>query len=156
MSTWKSVTAKLARLASPQTPSRRPETTYPTLLIVDDDPDIRDTIRLLFEEAEYPILEASNGEEALRLMRTSREGLIILLDNYMPVLDGEGVLRTILRDRRLRRHHAIIFVTGMARLSRRLSLQRLLLALSIEAITKAFNIADLEHAVERARIKLLP
>lgn len=156
MSTWKSITAKLARPVSPQTRSRRPETTVPTLLIVDDDPETRETIRLLFEDAKYSILEASNGEEALRLIRASKEGLIILLDNYMPVLDGEGVLRAILRDRRLRRHHAIIFVTAMARLSRRLSLQRLLMALSIEAIVKPFNITDLEHAVERARVKLLP
>jgi hypothetical protein len=42
----------------------------------------------------------------------------------------------------------------MTRLSRRLSLQRLLQSLSIETITKPFNIADLEHAVERARAKL--
>jgi CheY-like chemotaxis protein len=128
---------------------------HPPLLLVDDEPEIRETLSALFEEAGYPILDASNGEEALHILRGSRERLIILLDNYMPVLDGEGVLRAILHDRKLRRRHAIILVSAMPHLSRRLSLQRLLHSLSIETITKPFNITDLEQAVERARVKLL-
>jgi CheY-like chemotaxis protein len=123
---------------------------------VDDEPEILDTLRSLFEESGYPILQANNGQEALDLLRASQDRHIILLDNVMPVLDGEGVLREILRDKQLRRRHAIILVSAMARISRRLSLQRLLHSLSIETITKPFNIADLEHAVERARARLQP
>ena len=154
MSTWKSVVTKLTRPAALETTSPSAET-YPPLLIVDDDADIRETLNLVFEETGYPILEASNGQEALSIMRGSPERLIILLDNYMPVLDGEGVLRAILQDRQLRRRHAIIFVSAMARLSRRLRLQRLLQSLAIEAVTKPFNITDVEQAVERARTRLL-
>ena len=73
----------------------------------------------------------------------------------MPVLDGERVLCAILRDRHLRRRHAIILVSAMPHLSRRLSLQRLLRSLATPTITKPFDIADLEHAVDRARVKLL-
>jgi CheY-like chemotaxis protein len=108
----------------------------------------------MFEEPGYPMRYASNGEEALTLLRETPERTIILLDSYMPVLDGEGVLRAILRDRQLRRRHAIIMVSAMPHLSRRLSLQRLLHSLSIETIAKPFNITDLEHAVERARSQL--
>ncbi len=154
MSTWKSVVTKLTRPAALDTTSPSVEI-YPPLLIVDDDADIRETLNLVFEETGYPILEASNGQEALSVMRGSPERLIILLDNYMPVLDGEGVLRAILQDRQLRRRHAIIFVSAMARLSRRLRLQRLLQSLAIEAVTKPFNITDVEQAVERARTRLL-
>jgi CheY-like chemotaxis protein len=155
MSNWRSVATKLMRSApSPQTLPGVSET-HPPLLLVEDEPEIRETLSALFEEAGYPILDASNGEEALHILRDSRERLIILLDNFMPVLDGEGVLRAILHDRKLRRRHAIILVSAMPHLSRRLSLQRLLHSLSIETITKPFNIADLEQAVERARVKLL-
>lgn len=153
MPTWKSLPAKFGRPASPQTGAHLPKT-HPPLLIVDDESGIREAICLLFADTDHPLLEASNGEEALRIMRESPERLIILLDNVMPVLDGEGVLRAVLQDRHLRHSHAIIFVTAMARLSRRLSLQRLLLDLSIEAIAKPFNLTDLEQAVERARAKL--
>jgi CheY-like chemotaxis protein len=156
MSNWRSVATKLMRSAPlPRTDPAVADEIHPPLLLVDDEPEIRETLSALFEEAGYPILDASNGEEALHILRDSRERLIILLDNYMPVLDGEGVLRAILRDRKLRRRHSIILVSAMPHLSRRLSLQRLLHSLSIETITKPFNIIDLEQAVERARVKLL-
>ncbi|MGO8947947.1 MAG: response regulator [Ktedonobacterales bacterium] len=153
MSTRKSITTKFRRSASPATSSQLPET-YPPLLIVDDEPEIHETLKAMFEDAGYPIREANNGEEALRILRASPERFIILLDNYMPVLDGEGLLRAILRDRQLRRRHAIILVSAMPHLSRQLRLQRLLHSLSIDTISKPFNIIDLEREVERARAKL--
>lgn len=154
MSTLKSMGVRFGR-TSPEAASEHAEN-RPTLLVVDDDPDIRETIMLVFEESGYNVLEASNGQEALTVMRESPRGLVVLLDNYMPVLDGEGVLREILRDRRLRRRHSVVFVSAMARLSRRLQLQRMLRSLAIEAVTKPFNIADLEQAVERARARHRP
>jgi CheY-like chemotaxis protein len=155
MSNWRSVATKLMRSAPSHQTLPGVAETHPPLLLVEDEPEIRETLSALFEEAGYPILDASNGEEALHILRDSQERLIILLDNFMPVLDGEGVLRAILHDRKLRRRHAIILVSAMPHLSRRLSLQRLLHSLSIETITKPFNITDLEQAVERARVKLL-
>lgn len=149
MSTWTSMATKVIRSSSPATVS------HPSLLIVDDEPAIQETLQVIFEDAGYPIREASNGEEALHILRASQEQFIILLDNAMPMLDGEGLLRAILRDRHLRRRHAIILVSAVPHLSRRLRLQRLLHSLSIETITKPFNIIDLEHAVERAGAKLL-
>jgi CheY-like chemotaxis protein len=87
--------------------------------------------------------------------RESKERLIVLLDSSMPGVDGEGVLRAVLQDRRLRRRHAVVFVSAIARLSRRLSLQRLILAFTIEVVAKPFDITDLEQAVDRARVKLM-
>jgi len=155
MSNWRSAATRLMRSAPPPQTAAVAAEIHPSLLLVDDEPEIRETLTALFEESGYPILEASNGEEALKILRDSRERLIILLDNFMPLVDGEGVLRAILRDRKLRRRHAIILVSAMPHLSRRLSLQRLLHSLSIETISKPFNIIDLEQAVERARVKLL-
>ena len=130
-------------------PTKWPRLRVP-LLIVDDDEPTRETIRIMFEDAGYTVIEATNGADALVLLRESSEPLIVLLDVLMPQLNGEEVLRAILRDRRLRRRHTFILVSALAHLSRRLRLQRLLHALAIEVITKPFNVADLEQAVARA------
>jgi CheY-like chemotaxis protein len=121
------------------------------LLIVDDNEGIRASIRILFEEAGYTIIEASNGNEALALLRESTEPLVVLLDVRMPELSGEEVLRTMLHDRRMRRRHTFILLSGVPHLSRSLRLQRMLRALAVEVVTKPFNIAILEEAVRRAQ-----
>jgi two-component system response regulator MprA len=61
-----------------------------TVLIVDDDTDIRDTIRLVLEHKGYRAMAASNGEEALRLLGAGDPVDLILLDMMMPVMDGWG------------------------------------------------------------------
>jgi CheY-like chemotaxis protein len=62
----------------------------PTVLVVDDDADIRDAICLVLEHSGYSAVAASNGEEALRLLRTGSRVNLILLDMMMPVMDGWG------------------------------------------------------------------
>jgi len=121
------------------------------LLIVDDDEPTRETMRIMFGDAGYTVIEATNGMDALVLLRQSSEPLIVLLDVLMPELSGEEVLRAILQERRLRRRHTFIVVSAFPHLSRRLRLQRLLHALAIEVVTKPFNVADLEAAVARAQ-----
>jgi CheY-like chemotaxis protein len=118
---------------------------------VDDNEGTREVIRILFEDAGYTIFEANNGQEALVLLRESSEPLVVLLDVRMPEVTGEEVLRTILRDRKLRRRHTFILLSGAPHLSRRLRLQRMLRALAIEVVTKPFNIAALEQAIARAQ-----
>ncbi|GAC1344666.1 MAG: hypothetical protein NVSMB23_19830 [Myxococcales bacterium] len=57
------------------------------ILIVDDDPDILQTLGLCLSTEGYRILMASNGEEALEVLRAERPH-VILLDLMMPVMDG--------------------------------------------------------------------
>jgi CheY-like chemotaxis protein len=121
------------------------------LLIVDDNEGTREVIRILFEDAGYTIIEANNGRDALVLLRESPEPLVVLLDVRMPELTGEEVLRTILRDRQLRRRHTFILLSGAPHLSRSLRLQRMLRALAIEVVSKPFNVAALEQAIARAQ-----
>ena len=125
-----------------------------SLLIVDDDDTIRETIRLIFEDTNYTILEASNGKEALTILRESLVPLIVLLDERMPYLNGEEVLRSILRDRSLHHRHTYIFMSAVPHISRHLRLQRLLHALAVETIPKPFDISDLEQAVACAQQRL--
>lgn len=72
------------------------------LLIVDDDPDMRETIRFLVEDL-CPVVEAGNGPEALRMIKRERPALM-LLDVSLPDMDGLCVLQA------LRDAHAAITV----------------------------------------------
>jgi CheY-like chemotaxis protein len=57
------------------------------VLVVDDDHDIRDLIRVVLEEEGYSVVTAENGEQALASIAGHRPDLI-LLDLTMPVLNG--------------------------------------------------------------------
>lgn len=58
------------------------------VLIVDDDRDIRQVLRTILSYEGYSVVSASNGEEAIRRLRTDGETCVILLDLMMPVMDG--------------------------------------------------------------------
>src|SRR3569832_407091 len=59
-----------------------------SILIVDDDVDIRVTISLILEDEGYAVASAANGEEALRYLRSHPSPSLILLDLMMPGMDG--------------------------------------------------------------------
>ncbi|TBR16648.1 response regulator [bacterium] len=80
------------------------------ILIIDDDPDIRDVMKLTLAEENYEITEAANGEEGVKIAQTKPFNLI-LCDFRMPRMDGQQVCRTIKNDLLLR-HVPIIMVTG--------------------------------------------
>jgi CheY-like chemotaxis protein len=57
------------------------------ILVVDDDDDLRRSLRDVLEEAGYQVIEARDGREALAELRRTRPGLV-LLDVMMPDMDG--------------------------------------------------------------------
>ncbi len=58
------------------------------ILVVDDDHDIREAMCDVLTDEGYHVKEASNGAEALAMLRTGIEPAVILLDLMMPVMDG--------------------------------------------------------------------
>lgn len=62
-----------------------------TILIVDDDEDIREMLWTYFKKDGYEIQTASNGEEGLALVR-KQDFSVILLDIMMPKMDGYEML----------------------------------------------------------------
>lgn len=58
-----------------------------TILVVDDEPDIRDVIHVYLRNEGYHVIEAANGEEALEKIQSTSVQLVIL-DVMMPVMDG--------------------------------------------------------------------
>jgi DNA-binding response OmpR family regulator len=65
-----------------------------SVLVVDDESDIRYLVRELLERAGHDVLEAGDGSEALRVFFSSRPDLVVL-DVSMPGLDGWGTLERI-------------------------------------------------------------
>lgn len=80
------------------------------ILIVDDDPDILDVLRLTIPEEEYEVIEAHDGQEALN-KAYERPPDLIILDYVLPRMDGRRVCEKIKKDVLLR-HMPIIMLTG--------------------------------------------
>jgi DNA-binding response OmpR family regulator len=67
-----------------------------TILIVDDEPTIREVVRRYLKHEGYRVIEADNGEEALRILREFSADLV-LLDIMLPGVDGFSVARMVRR-----------------------------------------------------------
>jgi CheY-like chemotaxis protein len=59
------------------------------ILVVDDEPAIRDTVSEMLDLEGYRVATAANGAEALRALEQDHPD-VVLLDMRMPVLDGWG------------------------------------------------------------------
>lgn len=77
------------------------------ILLVDDDPGIRKHLSLILKTAGFIVKVASDGEEALELVKTTRPDLV-LLDIDLPKLDGRLVLFHMRQDKDLT---PVIFLT---------------------------------------------
>ena len=66
----------------------------PSLLITDDDPGFRETLRLIFEPKGFRTLLAGDGDEALKIVRNELVH-VVLLDMHMPRLTGLETLRLL-------------------------------------------------------------
>ena len=80
------------------------------ILVVDDEPDIRDILRILLEGEGFEVEEANNGREALEKIQKRPPDLVIT-DYVMPEMDGEELCRKIKKDI-LIRHIPVIMLTG--------------------------------------------
>lgn len=64
-------------------------------LVVEDDDAIREVLRDLLEDAGYVVQDVADGEDALAILRAHTHGLLVLLDNQLPSLDGAAVLAAL-------------------------------------------------------------
>ncbi|MBZ4194549.1 MAG: response regulator [Candidatus Contendobacter sp.] len=68
----------------------------PTILVVDDDPHIREVISFALQKAGFATLEAENGAQALTRFQEANPDLVVL-DIVMPDLDGTEVCKALRR-----------------------------------------------------------
>jgi len=81
------------------------------ILIVEDEPDVRDAFAARLAAEGYEVVAAANGREALRLLERGPLPDAILLDYAMPVMDGRAFRDAQLRDPRWA-DVPVILVTG--------------------------------------------
>lgn len=88
------------------------------LLVVDDEPDLRALIEVKFRKAiknkDFEFYFASNGQEALEVLRQNSEVSIILTDINMPVMDGLALLENL---RSLKRPYKAVVVSAYGDMS---------------------------------------
>ena len=83
----------------------------PWVLIVDDDEDIRDTIRSLLQLRGYAVDTAADGRVGLERMRAADPPALVILDYMMPGMNGEEFREAQLRDPELARV-PVVLLTG--------------------------------------------
>ena len=83
------------------------------VLIVDDDPDVRLFNATVVEESGYTPVEASNGEEGLKMLKKTAPDLVVL-DVLMPKQSGIRLYRELKTDNALTRIPVII-LSGVAK-----------------------------------------
>jgi signal transduction histidine kinase/CheY-like chemotaxis protein len=71
-----------------------------TILVIDDDPSVRDLMTRFLTKLDFQVVAAENGEEGLRLAKQIRP-LLITLDVVMPECDGWTVLKRLKSDTQL-------------------------------------------------------
>jgi CheY-like chemotaxis protein len=126
------------------------------VLIVDDDPNIRYTLRFILEEAGHTVLDAPDGQTALEHLRTHPCGMVVLVDWSMPGMDGAALLRAMTADLSSATRHAYILLTDRAHAEDAfpLALARALPSVAAQVLAKPFNVDRLLAAVERAAAHL--
>jgi DNA-binding response OmpR family regulator len=80
------------------------------ILVVDDEPAVRGFVRYSLSGANFEVIEATSGTEALGMITSSRPDLV-LLDIRMPGMDGLDVLRH-LRKSPATKSVPVMFLTG--------------------------------------------
>lgn len=72
-----------------------------TILIVEDDDSIRNTLKIALEFEGYQVEAGGNGKEGLNLLNQMERPCLVILDMMMPVMDGWGFLEALGQDQRL-------------------------------------------------------
>jgi len=86
--------------AAPQPPHRKVHAGAETILLVEDEPALRDLIRIALTGNGFTVLDAGNPADALALSRTHTAPLHLLItDIIMPGMDGPSLAKQVLKER---------------------------------------------------------
>ncbi|HEX5749416.1 MAG TPA: response regulator [Archangium sp.] len=89
------------------------------VLIVEDDPDIRESLQHFLEAHGYPVVVASHGKEALEHLGRAPRPALVVLDMNLPVMDGNRLLTARKGDEHLRAIPVVILSAALAGMSTR-------------------------------------
>jgi CheY-like chemotaxis protein len=111
------------------------------VLVVDDDPIIRDMMVDMLEYEGFTLRVARNGLEALKILH-GNEDYLVLLDVMMPTMNGKEVIEHLEADPATRQRHKIFLMSAIDKLEE-------VTAYKVEGIiTKPFVVDDVLRALE--------
>jgi CheY-like chemotaxis protein len=113
------------------------------LLVVDDDEDIRESVRFVLEEEGYEVVTASNGAHALEQLRQGPRPCLILLDLMMPVMSGWDFMAEQRKDAALADIPVVVITADADAREQALSLR------AAGLVKKPFKLARLVEAIEQ-------
>lgn len=113
------------------------------ILLIEDNPEMRENTAEILELANYQVLTAENGKEGVKLAYSEGPDLIIC-DIMMPVLDGYGVLHMLSKDERTAAI-PFVFLTAKAEKS---DFRKGMVMGADDYLTKPYDDIELLNAVE--------
>jgi two-component system phosphate regulon response regulator PhoB len=116
----------------------------PRILVVDDEPDVVHLVEYNLKAADYEVVTAADGEQALKKARAAMPNLIIL-DLMLPELDGLEVCKLLRRDQSTAAIPIIILTAKSAEMDRVLGLE----LGADDYLTKPFSPRELVLRVKR-------
>ena len=115
------------------------------IIVIDDDPDIRDVLALTLAQEDYEVLQARDGAEGLNLIKDKTPDLLII-DYNMPKMDGPTLCGIVKKDI-LMSHLPIIMLTGKGEVTDKVS--------GINAGADDYMVKPFEPQELLARIKMI-
>jgi len=116
-----------------------------TILLAEDEHDVREVAREFLESGGYTVIEARDGADALRLASESKGGIDLLVtDMVMPGMTGRELAR------RLQLHHAGIGVIYMSGYSEQTAVEAVQAEADMRLLTKPFSRGSILRAVREA------
>ena len=133
-----------AAKAQPKKPAKKDELWGSgTILLVEDEPTVRNVAERALTRHGYTVITADNGEEALEVLGRGEHIDLLISDVVMPGMDGP----TVVREARKRRPDLkILFMSGYAEEQLRKSID----IENVNFLPKPFSVSDLAEAVRRA------
>ena len=113
-----------------------------TVLVVDDDPGVRESYRLILDD-EYEVVDAAGGQDALDVVRASQVD-VVLLDIRLPEMDGIEVLERI---KQIDEQVEVILVTAVKTVKTAVAAMKLG---AFDYVTKPFDEEELLATLRRA------
>lgn len=115
-----------------------------TILVVDDDPQIRELLETRLESGGYAVVTAADGEGALATLKRGGGTDLIITDLRMPVMDGLEFLRRLVKGKT---HPPVIFLTAYGSVAEAVEAMKLG---AYDFLEKPYSGADLMNMVQRA------
>jgi CheY-like chemotaxis protein len=137
-------TAKPAAASSPAPGDRRSESSAiarRAVMIIDDDDAIREALEDVLSDEGYEVVGVSDGQQALDYLHGEKRPHAILVDLWMPVMDGWKFLDALLEDPRLCRIPLVVLTAARDQRARDLRVA--------EVLTKPVQLQQVLGALER-------